>query len=439
MTTTATDTLARDLYGLLTGDEDARVCKDISDAACNDQPRNYVLQLAALSATKIADHLADAKLVLPWLLAALGAPLFLVGWLVPLREALSLLPQLAVAAQMRRVALRKWFWVGGSLVEAAAVAAMAVVALAMHGAPAGWTVLALLVVFSLARGVCSVAAKDVLGKTVARTKRGSVSGYAASIAGIAALAVGLYAQLGDGAGQDTAFLAALLAGAALLWVAGALTYAQLLEVPGATTGGGNALAVAVDNLRLLARDARLRHFLYARALLVSTALVAPFYAALAHETTSGELAALGVLIVASGLASILSGPVWGRLSDRSSRLVLSVAGLGAALLGFATVALRELGVAASTSVHFYAVIIFALGIAHAGVRIGRKTYLVDMATEETRAAYVAVSNTIIGVILFATGAVGAVTYTLGAGGAIIVLSAFALAGAICAWRLPELE
>lgn len=69
---TATGALSRDLYGLLTGDEDARVCTDISDAACNDQPRNLVLQLAARSASKIADHLVDAKLVLPWLLSALA-------------------------------------------------------------------------------------------------------------------------------------------------------------------------------------------------------------------------------------------------------------------------------------------------------------------------------------------------------------------------------
>ena len=436
---TASDALARDLYGLLTGDEDARVCKDISDSACNDQPRNFVLQLIAQSATKIADHLADAKLVLPWLLAALGAPLFLVGWLVPIRESLSLLPQLVVAAFIRRVAVRKWFWVAGSLVEAGAVAAMAVVALTLQGWVAGWTVLALLVLFSLARGVCSVSAKDVLGKTVAKTRRGTLSGYASSISGVAALGVGLYALMGAGSAEDSGFFAALLAIAALLWVLGAAIFSRLLEVPGATEGGGNALEVAIDNLRLLVSDRQLRHFLYTRALLVATALVAPFYAALARESTSGDVSVLGVLIVASGLAGILSGPVWGRLSDRSSRLVLAFAGLAAAALGFVTVGVRALDLAGAHSMYFYAVVLFVLGIAHAGVRIGRKTYLVDMATEETRAAYVAVSNTVIGIVLFAAGGIGAVTFAYGASGAVMVLSAFALAGAACAWRLPEAD
>ncbi|MEC8574214.1 MAG: MFS transporter, partial [Pseudomonadota bacterium] len=53
--------------------------------------------VAALAATKLADGLIDPKLVLAWLLNAIGAPGFLIGILVPVREAGSLLPQLALA------------------------------------------------------------------------------------------------------------------------------------------------------------------------------------------------------------------------------------------------------------------------------------------------------------------------------------------------------
>jgi hypothetical protein len=40
---------------------------------------------------------------------------------------------------------------------------------------------------------------------------------------------------------------------------------------------------------------------------------------------------------------------------------------------------------------------------HGGVRLGRKIYLVDMASGDNRAAYVAVSNTLIGVLMLAGG------------------------------------
>jgi hypothetical protein len=109
--------IAGSLYDLVTGDEDARVCKDIPDSACSDQPQNFFLQLGANVCTKIGDELASAKLVLPWLLSAAGAPGFFIGLLVPIRESLSLLPQLFVAAAIRARAIRKWFWVGGSVVQ----------------------------------------------------------------------------------------------------------------------------------------------------------------------------------------------------------------------------------------------------------------------------------------------------------------------------------
>ena len=80
---------------------------------------------------------------------------------------------------------------------------------------------------------------------------------------------------------------------------------------------------------------------------------------------------------------------------------------------------------------------FLIGIAHAGVRIGRKTYLVDMATMETRATYVAVSNTAIGAVLLAGGVFGIVAGVIGIAPTIGLLGLFALAGAAGAGRLDE--
>ena len=56
------------LYDQITGDEDARVCKDIPEDACQDQPRNFFAYLSANLFNKIADELASARLTLPWLL-----------------------------------------------------------------------------------------------------------------------------------------------------------------------------------------------------------------------------------------------------------------------------------------------------------------------------------------------------------------------------------
>ena len=63
---------------------------------------------------KIADELASAKLILPWLLAVAGAPAVFSGFLVPIREAGVLLPQLVVAAAVRHLPIRKHVWLAGA-------------------------------------------------------------------------------------------------------------------------------------------------------------------------------------------------------------------------------------------------------------------------------------------------------------------------------------
>lgn len=159
---------AEEIHAILTGDDEGRVCRDIPESACKEQPRNLLTHVASLALTKTGDGFADPKLVLAWLLGALGAPGAAIGMLVPVREALALLPQLVTAGAIRRLPRRKWVWAAGSFLQGLCVLAMAGVALTLDGAAAGWSIIALLAVFALGRSLCSVAYKDVLGKTVPR-------------------------------------------------------------------------------------------------------------------------------------------------------------------------------------------------------------------------------------------------------------------------------
>lgn len=430
--------VTRDIYDLLTGDEDARVCRDIPEDSCREQPRNFLIHIVSLVASKTGDRLASPKLVLSWLFTVLGAPAFMLGLLVPLRESLSLLPQLFVAGYMRAVGVRKWFWVTGSLVQGFAVAAMAAVAVALDGAVAGWCILALLLVFSLARGVCSVAAKDVLGKTVGKNRRGMATGYASSIAGALTILVGIFALVTPPGEQGIGFFSGLLLAAGASWVLAAIVFSRLAEYSGATEGGGSAFEEAARQLGLIRRDRELRRFLVVRTLLLSTALVAPFYVSLANRQSDGALSQLGWLLVATGAASFLSAPLWGRMADRSSRRTMALAALLAAVAGMATAALSLLQGQAWLPVAF-AGTYFLLSMAHAGVRLGRKTHLIDMSNSSNRAAYVAVSNTFIGVMLLLGGALGALASTAGTAVTILALSLMSLIAAFTAWQLEDVQ
>jgi hypothetical protein len=430
--------ITRDIYDLLTGDEDARVCRDIADSACREQPRNFLIHILSLVASKTGDRLASPKLVLSWLMTNLGAPAYMLGLLVPVRESLSLLPQLFVAGYIRSVGVRKWFWVIGSLVQGFTVAGMALVAVTLQGATAGGCILALLVIFSLGRGVCSVAAKDVLGKTVSKNRRGTATGYASSVAGAITILVGAITFAMPPDEQGARFFGILLTTAGALWVLAAIVFSRLVEYSGATEGGSNAITEAVRQFGLIRRDAELRRFLLVRTLLLSTALVAPFYVILASQETGSGLAQLGGLLIATGAASFLSAPLWGRLADRSSRRTMALAALLAAVAGFATAFLAWAPDLPYRSTLFAATY-FLLSVAHSGVRLGRKTHLIDMATADNRAAYVAVSNTFIGIMLLAGGVFGAVASAFGPAVAIVALAMLSLFAAIASRSLRDVQ
>jgi MFS family permease len=136
-----------------------------------------------------------------------------------------------------------------------------------------------------------------------------------------------------------------------------------------------------------------------RSLLVGTALAPPYLVMLQPDSALGQL---GILVLASAVASLLSSYVWGRLSDRSSATVLRLAGVAGGGLLALVVVLDLIGISTMTGV--IPVMLFGIMIAYNGVRQGRSTHLVDMADPAVRASYTAVSNTIVGVVLLTAGA-----------------------------------
>jgi hypothetical protein len=426
------------VYERLANEEDARVCRDIPEEACHNVPRNFFTILAANALTKLGDELLSPKTVLAWLVGFIGAPAYLAALLVPIRESGSLIPQLGIAAFVRRMPIRKRVWVLGSVLQFLSVMGISACAISLRGVTAGWVVIGCLVVFSLARGMCSISYKDVLGKTIAKTRRGLLTGWAASISGGIAIGAGALLLAGGRIEQSPALYGWLTAGAGLLWLGGAVMFSQVIEEPGATSGGGNAGQVAIQQLNLLRIDRDFRNFVLTRALMLSTALTAPYYVLLAREQ-SGALKSLGLFVVAAGLAGLISGPIWGKLSDVSSRLVLVWAGIAASLTGLVTFALVQFGGTFGSLWWLIPLLYFALCVAHNGVRLGRKTYLVDMAGGTKRTDYVAISNTAIGVILLAAGLAGAAAGSVPAQVLILVFSVLSVLGSLLGLRLPEVQ
>lgn len=416
------------LYNLLVEEEDIRVCKDIPPDACTQVPGNFFKIGTSQTLTKLADELSSAKTVLPWLLSALGAPTFWIGFLVPIRESGSLLPQLLIAGAVRNRPLRKHLWITGGVLQAISLAGMAATAFLMRGWAAGIAIVSLLILFSLARGLVSVASKDVTGKTIPKTRRGRLTGFTTAVAGVLTLALGALLAVsvpGDPSPEVTAVILLVAAG---LWLLASGIFGTVHELPGATEGGKDTFRQILGRLNLLRTDKPFRRFVIVRSLLISTGLAAPYYVTLAREQGAGGGGTLAFFILASGLASALSSVFWGRYSDRSSRSVLVAAATAASTLGLLVFSLDRAGLLGGLG-WIAPLAFFFLAIAHSGVRIGRKTYVLDMASGTRRTDYVAVSNTVIGGVLLLSGALGFLAPLVGAGGMILILSLMGFAGA----------
>lgn len=432
-----TETLYERLTERLTNEEDARACRDIDAAACREVPGNFLLILCTHVLTKLGDAVASPKTVLAWLTQSVGAPAAVLGMIVPIRESGSLIPQLLIGGYVRKIAVRKWIWALGSLLQGLAVISIGLVALTLQGAAAGWAILLLLLLFSLSRGLCSIASKDVMGKTIPKGRRGQLTGWSASLAGLLTIMVGaafFYPQLKN---AGLSVLAILLLGAGGLWLIAAAIYATVRETAGETDGGANGAAEAIANLSLLIQDQPFRRFIIARTLLMCSALSAPFYVALAQQRIGSDLNILGAFIVAAGAASLLSAPFWGRFADRSSRSVMFWAACITSSTGLMVVLLDRSASELLTTTWAMPGLYFLLSIAHSGVRVGRKTYVVDLASGNRRTDYVAVGNSVIGVMLLLVGSLGLLTEILGASGMIGLLALTGLAGAWVTRSLKE--
>lgn len=424
------------LYALVANEEDARVCTDISEQACREVPGNFFKIILANMLTKTGDLLINPKTVLAWLMGAIGAPAILVTLLVPIRESGSMIPQLLIGAWVRRHPVRKGFWVLGAVLQGLCMLGMAAALWIFDGLSAGLVIVGLLVLFSFSRGFCSIAMKDVQGKTIPRSRRGRLTGYASMFAGLLTLVLGFLLFGEENPGM--VFYTLLLLGAGMAWWAAATVFATVDEFHGETAGGGYAMRQAFQSLGLLVNDPLFRNFVIARALLMGSALGAPFLVVLAQDQADGA-ALLGGFVVASGLASAISASIWGYMADASSRQVM-IRGGGLAAFVCLFVALQGL---ASPNWEpgkwLYPAAFFVLTIAHAGVRIGRKTYLVDMAGGVKRTDYTAISNTVIGVLLLVAGGISAAVSILGIEWALLFFGIMGALGTYWSWKLREIE
>lgn len=380
----------------------------------------------------IGDQLVAAKTVLPWLFQSAGVPGFFTGLLVPIRESGSMLPQAAMTPWVTTHRSRKRLWLTGSLGQAASAFIIALAALFLEGALLGTVVIIALAALSIFRSLCSLAGKDVQGRTISKGARGKVTGRATQIGGAATLIVGIALYLlGD---LPDYGLAALIGIGVAGWLVATLIFSGIDEPTPDDEPQGMSKSWWKDTWELFTSDKIFQNFVIVRSLLLVSALSTSFIVILTQEAGSTALSGLAGFILASGLASLVGGRVSGRLSDISSRNVMAGGALFASIVLIAVVAAAAFLPTEALSL-FMPIAFFLVNLAHTAIRVARKTYVVDMAEGDKRTRYVGAANTLMGVFLLIVGAISAVIALAGPSFALLFLAAMGLVGV---WRARSL-
>lgn len=377
--------------------------------------------IASLASTTLADLLISAKTTLPALMLTLGAPPWMINWLVPIRESGALLPQAAIGVVLRYYPARHQIWRLGMVIQSLSILTIIQGAWWFEGLTAGWFILGGLVALSLGRSACSLTMKDIQADVAEKGERGKLLGIASTTSGVLTLAIAVpLLVFADELGETLIFGLLVTAVAAML-----LGLFVLLPVKTEVTAESvnkNSSHSWWDF------DAVVYKFIAVRGLFVHSALVAPYFML---ETEQDAASLLPFYLGAQAIATMLSSFIWGSVADYSARLTLQLAGM------LALVACIGLLLLPGHSLWISGGLFFVLAVAHTGVRTGRKTYSLDVKEGQARTELVAFSNTAIGIILLGFGTLYAALKAALDINIVAMMAAMLLAGIALSFILPK--
>ncbi|ADR20956.1 MFS transporter [Marivirga tractuosa] len=428
--------LKEQFYDFLIEEDELRACKAIPDDACTNVPKNFTLNIANGTLSKLAEKIISPNLTLAWIMDFFGASSAVIGALVPIKDAGSLLPQLAVSGKIRSFSIHKNFWAISALMQGLCWLAAAGHIFFGDEETFPIAMLVLLAIFSVASGVASVAYKDVIGKTIPKSTRGQMLSYRSTFGGILSLIAGVVLVFFIQGQADKSIYGFMFLFASGLWFIASILFFMIEEEKGATKGGRTPFEEVKAGIKLIKEEANFRNFLFTRALLMAVPLLQPFYVLVAKDIDNTSWSLLGYLIIVNGLANVLSSPFWGKVADQSATRLMRISSFIA--IGGAVFALLFY-YASDWNLGFYAFlpVFFINGIAYSGARLSRKTYLVDYAPDDNKATYVSVANTFIGLFTLVAAGFGVIAQLFGLPAQIIFFMSLLVLAIVLSFRLKR--
>jgi len=293
----------------------------------------------------------------------------------------------------------------------------------------------LLIVFTLMGGVAAIPFYDIWGKAIPSTLRGRFFGSRQLLGGILAVASGLIAKYILGSKniifpQNFSllfFFAFIFMGISYLGLGSVKEPVEEVHKTHLSFQGFLKKA-----FKILKSDSNYKKFLLVEILIGTSALALPFYVLYARDVFKVSLGMVGIFLAAQMLGSALSNFLWAHLSDFvGNKKVLQVTALLALV-----VPLLAIITPPTLSILFVLLFLF-VGFFTAGYTIGKTNFLLDIASQKDRPAYISLNGTLTFPVMIFPLIGGAIVQHISHSFLFVVTLLMVLAGFLLSLQLAE--
>ncbi len=391
----------------------------VADIAHKHLARNFWLGVISGIAYNLQLAVVNTSLVLTWFVSQLTPSNLLVSLLIPVEQGGWYLPQLILSGYLQRRPRTLPVYRLAGVFRAGSWGLLALAAFGLDDPKA--LLLAFFALFALnglASGVAGLPFMDVMAKTIPPTRRGAFFGWRRLIGGLLGLAGGALVKVVLAPGFGLAFpdnYAFLFFLGFLCVTVMVVTFSLVVEPPEEVDPQRVSLAEQLRRaIRLPAQDRVYARYLGLRLAVIATNFALPFYAVYVNRVLNAPEDRVGVYLIGSTLASVLSNLLWSRISDRQGNcLLLRLTALMAASVPALTlliICLPETGLEKSL---LFTLVFVLSGAYQTAAFIGMGNYLLEVAPAGRRALYIGFTNTCMGIAVFISPLGGAIVDLLG--------------------------
>jgi MFS family permease len=358
---------------------------------------NYTALLVGHAVFGVAFTFINPDSVLPAFAGQLTASAPVIGLVGSTFRGGWMLPQMAVARMINDKPRKKPYMVVGMGGRIAFWLLALALWTGLGGYPAAMLALsfACFTVFAILDGASGLAWFDIMARAVPLRQRGRLLGVAQAISGTVGIGAGALIRLILNQHPFPANYALIFTLASALLGAAAIPLMLIREPPPQASDPGPKGEMASGWLKPLFADVAFRRLMLCRLLVGMIMLVTPFYVKHASEVLGLPELVVGDFVIAQTIGGVVASLLLGAVCERWGPHVVIRIAIAAATLGplFALAAHLAGG---GWLAKAYPFVYVTLGVINSAWVMGFFNYLLEIAPEDMRPAYVGLSNTIIG-------------------------------------------